>query len=290
MILVDEMDDILSRNSFFGFAANDNSLLYVHRLLENNIVPMVWTTNNIQSIPQSVIRRFTLAMKIGMPSEKTRQALWGRMLKDAKVTLPEKFIQKLAYELVAPPGILANAIKTANANNDSEQSITQAARGLLTAVYGPKSIRVKPKDSVSFSLELVNTDINLKDLTTGVLAGGSTSELSLCLYGVQGTGKTAFARQLADELGYEILQKRASDLLSPYVGETENKIAAAFREAKETESFLLIDEADSMLRSRKEASQSWEVTRVNEMLTWMESHDRPFALSLIHISEPTRPY
>ena len=277
LILVDEMDDILSFSSFFGFALHENSLLYVHRLLENNVVPMIWTTNNIENVPQSVLRRFTVAVKIGVPNEKTRKMLWRRMLKDAEVSLPEKSIQKLAYEFEAPPGILANAIKTANANNDSEQSITRAARGLLTAVYGQKSIRVKPRNSIDFSHELVNTDINLKHLTENVKASDKASELSLCLYGAQGTGKTAFARQLASELGFEVLQKRASDLLSPYVGETENKIAAAFHEAKETESFLLIDEADSMLRSRKEATQSWEITRVNEMLTWMESHDLPFA-------------
>ena len=277
LILVDEMDDILSSGSLFGFTSNDNSLLYVHRLLENNVVPMVWTTNNIENIPQSILRRFTLAVKIGIPDQKTRQVLWERMLKDADVTLPEKSIKKLAFEFHAPPGILANAIKTANANNDTEESISRAARGLSSAVYGPKSIRVKPRDSVEYSAELVNTDINVKNLIDGVLASGSATELSLCLYGAQGTGKTAFAHQLAEELGYDILLKRASDLLSPYVGETEKKIAAAFRQAKETETFLLIDEADSMLRTRKEATQSWEVTRVNEMLTWMESHDLPFA-------------
>ena len=36
------------------------------------------------------------------------------------------------------------------------------------------------------------------------------------------------------------------------------------------------DEADSFLRSRIQARHSWEVTAVNEMLTWMESHPLPF--------------
>ena len=272
LILVDEMDDLL------GISSSDKaSLLYIHRLLENNVVPVIWTTNNIETIPESILRRFTLAVKIGMPNEKTRNLHWRKMLKDAAVDLPEKTIEKLAFELQAPPGILANAIKTAEADNDSERSISHAARGLVKAVYGPQSIRLKPREKAEFSLELVNTDIDLKHLTSNVVANGCVNELSLCLYGAQGAGKSAFARQLADELGYEILQKRASDLLSPYVGVTEKKIAAAFQEAKETASFLFIDEADSLLHSRKEATRSWEITRVNEMLTWMECHDLPFA-------------
>jgi SpoVK/Ycf46/Vps4 family AAA+-type ATPase len=39
---------------------------------------------------------------------------------------------------------------------------------------------------------------------------------------------------------------------------------------------LVIDEADSLLSDRREAVRSWEVTQVNEMLTWMESHPLPF--------------
>ena len=40
---------------------------------------------------------------------------------------------------------------------------------------------------------------------------------------------------------------------------------------------IVFDEADSLLGDRRFARQSWEVSRVNEMLTWMESHPLPFA-------------
>jgi SpoVK/Ycf46/Vps4 family AAA+-type ATPase len=39
---------------------------------------------------------------------------------------------------------------------------------------------------------------------------------------------------------------------------------------------LIFDEADSLLHDRREAARSWEVSQVNEMLTWMESHPLPF--------------
>jgi SpoVK/Ycf46/Vps4 family AAA+-type ATPase len=74
-----------------------------------------------------------------------------------------------------------------------------------------------------------------------------------------------------------LLFKRASDLLSPWVGENEQNIAKAFEEAKEKESFLVFDEADSLLSDRRYAQRSWEVSQVNEMLTWMECHPLPFA-------------
>ena len=71
--------------------------------------------------------------------------------------------------------------------------------------------------------------------------------------------------------------KRASDLISCWIGETEKNIAAAFAEAQDTGSFLVFDEADSLLADRRFAQRNWEVSQVNEMLTWMESHPLPFA-------------
>ena len=74
-----------------------------------------------------------------------------------------------------------------------------------------------------------------------------------------------------------VFEKRASDLLSKWVGETEQQIAAAFAEARDAGAFLIFDEADSLLADRRGAHRSWEVSQVNEMLTWMESHPLPFA-------------
>ena len=41
--------------------------------------------------------------------------------------------------------------------------------------------------------------------------------------------------------------------------------------------FLILDEADLLLRDRGAARHSWEITQVNEMLTQMERHPYPFA-------------
>jgi len=78
-------------------------------------------------------------------------------------------------------------------------------------------------------------------------------------------------------MGLPVVQKRASDLIGPFVGQTEAQIADAFAAARQEGAFLIFDEADSFLASREGAQRSWEVSQVNEMLTWMESHPQPFA-------------
>lgn len=96
-------------------------------------------------------------------------------------------------------------------------------------------------------------------------------EAKLLFSGGPGTGKTAFARWLATALGLPLVQKRASDLLSPFVGGTEQLIAAAFEEAEELGALLLLDEADSLFIDRSRAGRSWERSQTNELLTRMEA-------------------
>ena len=93
---------------------------------------------------------------------------------------------------------------------------------------------------------------------------------SLCFYGPPGTGKTAFAEVLAEALDRELVARQASDLVSPYVGETEQNLARLFRDADPATRCLLLDEVDSFLSDRTQAGTRWERTQVNELLQQME--------------------
>lgn len=98
-----------------------------------------------------------------------------------------------------------------------------------------------------------------------------TPRLNILLSGAPGSGKTAFVKYLARKVGMPLRTIRASNLLSRYSGDTEQKIAESFRRAKENGEMLFLDEIDSFLQNRKNASRSWEVTQVNELLQQMEA-------------------
>lgn len=99
----------------------------------------------------------------------------------------------------------------------------------------------------------------------------STQGVRILAYGMAGSGKSEFAKALAKELDKPIILKKASDLLSMWVGGSEKNIAKAFREAEQRGAILVLDEVDSFLQDRSGASRSWEISQVNEMLTQMES-------------------
>lgn len=107
--------------------------------------------------------------------------------------------------------------------------------------------------------------------TNGACAGFEVLEAKLLFSGGPGTGKTAFAQWLSTALGLPLVQKRASELLSPLVGGTEQLIAGAFEEAEEAGAILLLDESDSLFIDRRYAERSWERSQTNELLTRMEA-------------------
>ena len=138
---------------------------------------------------------------------------------------------------------------------------------------------IRPPDTrpiEQYDPALIHANVNLQTLTEQMVAL-DTHRFSLCLSGPPGTGKTAFVRYIAEQMGIDVLPKRASDLLNKYVGENEQNIASAFAEALQTNSFLVFDEADSLLIDRQSAQRSWEVSLVNEMLSQMERHPLPYA-------------
>ncbi len=71
--------------------------------------------------------------------------------------------------------------------------------------------------------------------------------MSLLFHGPPGSGKSALARFIATHLDKEIVFKRASDIFSKYVGDTEQNIREAYEEANSKEAVLIFDEADSLI-------------------------------------------
>ena len=277
ILLFDEMDDMFESRglaALFGAKFSARSKVFTNRLFENNPVPTIWTINEPQCLDESIIRRMSLAVEIKIPTSKSRENVWRRLLEKHAITVPDDTLNKLA-QIEISPAVASNAVRFAGVVGNTLEDFEFATQGIIKATKGHLPL-ITQNRSEFYLPELINADTDLGGLTDQ-LAGSDARDFSLCLFGPPGTGKSAYARHLAERMQMPVLVKRASDLLSMYVGESEKQIAEAFEEARDKEAFLILDEADSMLDDRRSAQHSWEVSRVNEMLTWMESHPLPFA-------------
>ena len=274
LILFDEMEDVVERPS--PFLRQVGSRIYLHRLLENNPTPTIWTCNDVAGLPEPVLRRMTMAVEVRAPSAIVRRRVWKRILERHNVVAEEALVHRLAVDFDAAPGLAEQAVRACQLSGESPESLPDFVRGLAKAMRGGRDLApIASAGFGQFDPGLANADLDPEVLLERLTATG-LGAYSLCLSGPPGTGKTAFATELANRLGAPVLRKRASDLLSKWVGGSERNIADAFAEARDGRAVLVIDEADSLLGDRRDAVRSWEITQVNEMLTWMEVHPLPF--------------
>ena len=215
----------------------------------------------------------SLAVEVRTPNQSVRVRIWRRILNETKVHLDENAVRRLSVRYQAPAAVAANAARAAALAGGNEVEIEQAMSGVLQIL----GINPRIDDAGwEFDAQLVNCSENIYAIVDGLARPGAPLNWSMCLHGEPGTGKSQFARHLAKRLSLEVMQQRASDLLSMWVGGTEKKIAAAFAAARAQRAMLVIDEADSLLSDRRDAMRSHEISQVNEMLTWMETHPLPF--------------
>src|SRR5690606_25313938 len=120
-------------------------------------------------------------------------------------------------------------LANASSRKDREHAVLQAIRRSQKALG--RDLAIKFKSSVTqYSLDYLNTSgrFTPQDI---LLCLQNRPRGSLLFYGPPGTGKTQFVEHMAQVLDMPIVAKRASDLLSKWLGDTEKALSAAFEEA-----------------------------------------------------------
>lgn len=282
LILFDEIEDVFKEASDVpGKKANQSGTkAWVNRLLETNPVPSFWLTNNLQQLDPAVVRRFDYVLEMNAPPRSVRARMLDDYLTDLPVS-PDWKRQMAEHEDLVPAVIeraakVVRHIKHAIPAQEMDKVISRVMGNTLEALYLPRMPKASLGMDTDYRLEILNADCNVAEICDSLV---TEQRGRLCLYGPPGTGKSAFGRYIADRMDRPLLVKRASDILSPYVGMAEKNMANMFRQAETENAVLLLDEADTYLQDRNGAKRSWEISEVNEMLTQMESFEGVFIAS-----------
>ena len=279
LLLFDEVEDVFS-DSLLERGTAQTHKAWLNRMLEDNPVPTLWLSNAVHGMDAAFIRRFDMVFELPVPPRSQRarivQAHCGDLL-DAPRLARVAAVEHLAPAVVARASTVAHAIEAEVGRAASAHAFERLVSHTLEAQgHRPLPCHDPNRLPEVYDPAFVHADTDLIALAQGIAC---TRNARLCLYGPPGTGKTAFGRWLAEQLDMPLMVRRASDLLSMYVGQAEKNIARAFREAEDDGALLLIDEVDSFLQDRRDAQRSWEVTQVNEMLTQMENFQGVFIAS-----------
>ena len=299
LLIVDEADEML-RGSYGGgggfFAmfsskmmqAGDKGLL--NSVLEEIRTPCIWISNtSAEELDPSSRRRFDYSIRFDKLNASQRRAIWKNNVEKFKLEelFPPELQDKLADQYEVSAGGITLAIQNLAGLKPEPSECEKWVEKLMgphCELLGIQTDKSKLQPAADYSLEGLNIqgDIPLERMVEAVRgfqkeseegAGGGIDRprMNLLLSGAPGTGKTEFVKYLGAVLKTKVVVKMGGDLLSMYLGGTEQNIKRVFEEAEADKAILFLDEIDGLLQNREQAVRSWEVTQVNELLHRMEN-------------------
>lgn len=211
LFLLDEADDIL-RDPNQDKSSNRASKGYLNWQLDNNNVPTIFVTNNIERFEESTVRRILPTLEItSAPREVQSRILLdyakkyelgisaeqANILTREHAQLTSAVIETILYKTSRRADIKGNKDRQFAALQIGFEESSKALN------HGSSPIPALKVGLEAFDTRLVASQLDIPALAADFKKAKSLKGLSLCLYGPQGAGKKTAMQYIAKQLDKE---------------------------------------------------------------------------------------
>ena len=308
IIFIDELDAIAPKREDTQGETERRTVAQLLTLMDGlksrGQVVVIGATNRPDSLDQALRRpgRFDREIEIGVPDSEEREEILEihtrnmplaedvdlhklastthgfvgadleSLCKEAAMRVVRRIIPEIKNDEEIPEEVLKKIVVT---NDDFKSALKEiqpsALREVLVQVPNVKWDDVGGLDDVKQELKEA-VEWPLKHPEKFEKFGVKPPKGTL-LYGVPGTGKTLLAKAVASESEANFISIKGPELLSKWVGESEQGVREVFRKAKQTApTVIFFDEIDSIASTRSANDSDSGVTKrvVNQLLTEMD--------------------
>ncbi|SOE87096.1 ATPase family associated with various cellular activities (AAA) [Burkholderia sp. YR290] len=237
------------------------------------------------------LHRATLILDVSKPTAAEQRGLWENCLGEAASRLNGS-LDALGAQFDLDAGAIhltcSEALQSSTAGRDLDATLWELCRARARPRLNELAERIVP---AATSEDLVLPEVQKRTLreiathvrhrikvyeTWGFAGMGSRGlGISALFTGQSGTGKTMAGEVLANELNLDLYRIDLSQVVSKYIGETEDNLRRVFDAAEGGSVILLFDEADALFGKRSEVKDShdrYANIEVSYLLQRMEAY------------------
>lgn len=268
IVIMDEADEFL--NSHFSFERlylmnNKNSEIkknWLNQFLEKHKGKIIWITNYIELMDQSVKRRFQYSIQFSNLNGEVREEIIKIILKKYKLNhiLQIEDLQEYFNDSLIPIGVIENSLKQISSIYSksklpkkkliqfTKELIESSFRLINNSKYKGKSVQVY----FNFDEKYIHCSLGVPKIKEKVqnflkIDKNKVKNLSILFYGPSGTGKTEFAKYLVKIFKLRLIEIQPSDIQNPLFGVSEKLIRDYFNISGNSNFVLLINDIDVFL-------------------------------------------
>lgn len=258
------------------------SKAWMNRFLETNPHPVIWITNSIEDMDPAYLRRFTFCVYFDTPDTSVRRQIAQRHLQEAGVT--DTVIAAIAQRREFSPALIsasARAVRLAAGKAGTQDEVVMCHLNSHAKTLRLPAVGAIPASTTRFDTAYLHVEgrFSAEQVMEAIVRRGAGTVL---MSGPPGTGKTQLARSLAERLGRELLYYTASDINSKWFGESEQQVARMFARCRPQQQIIFLDEAETVLGAREDASHRGSEAVTAEFLRQLEPFPGVFLCATNH--------
>ena len=247
-------------------------------------------------------RRFQFHLELKNPPQNVRANITRKHLSGLDVA---EFVEKLAARRTLTPAQIHAAARFAQLTHGHVGTTWRRCCSNSSSAATRRSVK-DDNERGQFRPLVTTYDLSLLNIETRhpvdkiINALKNKDSGTLCFFGMPGTGKTALGEHIAKSIEKPLIIKKASDLMSKYVGETEAEHGRHVQGGRAGKAGAAAGRGRQLPAEPALAQRSYEVTEVNEMLQGMErfracssarptcSTDRRGGAAPLHVQDPVQ--